>query len=71
MSRPLPMDPQIRISRREPSLTLVLKTRRLVLVPVSLELLDALPNAEAAKRLLRATLPADWPDEELAGLLEL
>jgi [ribosomal protein S5]-alanine N-acetyltransferase len=46
-------------------------TPRLVLIPCSLELAEALPHPSNAEALLGAALPRGWPDQELAGLLEL
>jgi ribosomal-protein-alanine N-acetyltransferase len=44
----------------------------LTLVPCSLELAEALAEqSAAAEKLLGAAVPAGWPDEELAGLLQL
>ncbi len=49
----------------------VLDTSRLTLLPCSLDLVDALAERKAVEELLRAAVPAGWPDEELAGLLRL
>jgi [ribosomal protein S5]-alanine N-acetyltransferase len=48
-----------------------METARLVLVPCSEALLDALPDRAAAGHVVGATVPPDWPDDELAGLLGL
>jgi ribosomal-protein-alanine N-acetyltransferase len=48
-----------------------LETARLVLVPFTLELIDALAERDRAERLLGAAIPDGWPDEELDGLLSL
>jgi ribosomal-protein-alanine N-acetyltransferase len=48
-----------------------LHTERLILVPFTLELIDALDRRDDAERLLGAAVPGDWPDEELGGLLSL
>jgi RimJ/RimL family protein N-acetyltransferase len=54
-----------------PASTLRLETERLLLVPFTLELLEALHQPRDAERALGATIPDGWPDEELRGLLAL
>jgi len=46
-----------------------LDTERLTLVPISLELAEALADPPAAERLLGASLPAGFPSPDLAELL--
>ena len=48
-----------------------LETERLVLTPLSLELVDALSDRPAAERLLGARIPDGFPDAELGGFLPL
>jgi ribosomal-protein-alanine N-acetyltransferase len=48
-----------------------IETPRLVLVPCSLELAEALPDRPRAETLLDARIPRGWPDSELRGLLRL
>jgi RimJ/RimL family protein N-acetyltransferase len=48
-----------------------LETERLELVPVTLELVAALDAPATAHLAVGAAIPADWPDEELRGLLSL
>ncbi len=40
-------------------------------MPWPVELFDALPSRRAAARMLDASVPVDWPDEELRELLDL
>jgi RimJ/RimL family protein N-acetyltransferase len=48
-----------------------LETSRLTLVPCSLELAEVLADRAAAEKQLGVAVPEGWPDDELAGLLEL
>jgi ribosomal-protein-alanine N-acetyltransferase len=48
-----------------------LQTERLNLVPFTLEVVDALDRHDRAERLIGATIPDDWPDEDLGGLVSL
>ena len=48
-----------------------LETDRLSLVPVTVEFIDALSERDNAEQLIGASVPDDWPDEELDGLLSL
>ena len=52
-------------------LNMRLETERLSLVPVTVEFIDALPERDLAEQLIGASVPDDWPDEELDGLLAL
>ena len=51
--------------------SLAVETDRLRLVPFTQDLLDALDEGVPAEALAGAAVPAGWPDEELAGLLQL
>jgi len=48
-----------------------LETERLTLVPWPLELFEALPDRDAAGRILGAAVPAGFPDKDLQDLLDL
>ena len=48
-----------------------LETPRLLLVPCSLELAEALSDRPRSEALLDAKIPRGWPDAELRGLLRL
>ena len=50
---------------------LQLQTQHLTLVSFTLEFIDALQRRDHAERLIGATIPVDWPDEELAGLVSV
>jgi [ribosomal protein S5]-alanine N-acetyltransferase len=51
--------------------TLRLETDRLVLLALTAELTEVLKDLAAATIVFGAAIPADWPDKELAGLLDI